>query len=62
MALYACKAPNERNTEMSLMTFYRGVLARRKPHPPTVDEARSDFDKLMRRDLSIALELKHPMY
>ncbi len=62
MALYAWKAPNEENMQMSLMTFYRGVLARRKPNPPTVDDARSDFEKLIRRDLSIALELKHPMF
>ena len=47
---------------MSLMSFYRGILARRKPHPPTVDEARSDFVRLMQRDVAIALELKHPMY
>lgn len=46
---------------MSLMAFYRGVLARRKANPPTMDDARKDFDKLMRRELSIALELKHPM-
>lgn len=46
---------------MSLMTFYWGVLARGKANPPTIDDARRDFERLMQRELAIALELKHPM-
>jgi len=32
---------------MSLMTYYKSILARRKPGAPTVEEARRDFQALL---------------
>lgn len=32
---------------MSLITYYTGILARRKPGAPTVEEARRDFQALL---------------